>query len=142
MVDSKSENVGISLFHDKFVPWSSSSSCSTWPSSSNQMNAWMLFGLSNSTMILYSRKYELSYFSLIYLLACCILETLYRRSWYLSIAEVVCFYTNMMILSWSLTWSKQRSLRWLMIFWHRSSCLSLAQILLCSPTFSWWIAWI
>ena len=41
---------------------------STWPSSSNRLNAWMLFGLSIYTMTSWSWKCWLSHFSFIYLL--------------------------------------------------------------------------
>ena len=49
--------------------------CSPCPSSSNRLNAWILFGLSISTITSWSGKYRSSNFSLTYLLRRCILAT-------------------------------------------------------------------
>ena len=46
----------------------------TWPSSSIQLNEWILFTFSNSTMTSYSRKCRLNYLGFTYLLRLCILD--------------------------------------------------------------------
>ena len=80
---------------------------STWPSSSQRLNAWILSGLSISTITSWSGKCQSNHLSLKYLLRRCILATQYGKSWNLSLAGVVCFLTMtiMFPLPRSLAWS-------------------------------------
>ena len=79
----------------------------TWRSFSNRLNTWMLFGLFNSTMTLWSGKPRLSQIRFTYLSRRFIFDALYGRLRYLLVTEIVCFCIIMMILplSGSLSWS-------------------------------------
>ena len=72
---------------------------SAWPSSLNRLNAWILFGLSISTMTSWSGKCWSNYLGLTYYLRRCILAAQYGKSWNLSLTDTACFHTVMVMLS-------------------------------------------
>ena len=77
--------------------------CSTWLSSSNQMNLWIMFELSNSTMVSWSGKCGSIHLSFTYALGRWILDTLQSRLKYLSIPDRIFLFLhshNDVVFTW------------------------------------------
>ena len=90
--------------------------CSTWPSSSNLLNAWILFGLPFSTITSWSGKCQSNHLTFTYLLCRCILDIIWQIM--KLIVGRFCVFRTMMImltLPGSLAWSTKRVLRSMMV---------------------------